>query len=488
MRNALAALIALGCGCQKADLPTEVAVAPGASMPAPARPPVVATPEVAGPIGTAGPVSLVATDPEGGWVVACQARRDTDGRPGIEVQVGHHGDLHGDAMVPYVIRGDGAGEEVTAFVASSPDGRWLAVLDGAALVLVDARSNQRWPLPDADVRRDPDGNAHRVAVFDAASARMVYLRRKGDHSRVVIRELIAGTEREIEVPGDVWRVEPDAAGPWAAISTVRQDTDRDGKLAWPRVETSAATADCRGPMMSWTGGGRYGDWPDLLWLRLDRGEVVPPAAALRPIGDAALALTPGGGLRRGAEVWIPDGCAPQVLAVSADPPRAIASCGDQAPTDEARLELFGPSLRVALGVRAPRGVRLGPIPLLAGSVLCGLGDECFDLWTGAPLPGRVVAHDGGVALLATAAGWSTLEVATRRTQRLDVPGGAGFAQTNASVAIGTTIVDLRRQASLGTVSARPLAVDRGGHALVAASGDPDVQLVMGPLHWEAPRP
>src|SRR5689334_16898306 len=85
-------------------------------------------PVESGPIGTDGAIVIEASDPDGRWVVACQARTDTNGDGKVEVNIGLHGDTFGDAMTPYLVVGTGAGEAIDAFVDQSSDGAWLAAV------------------------------------------------------------------------------------------------------------------------------------------------------------------------------------------------------------------------------------------------------------------------------------------------------------------------------------------------------------------------
>lgn len=89
----------LGCGAHGPDLPLGGTAAAGSAGD---HPSALATTRVppstdSRGIGTAHPVMFVAGADTGSWIVACQARADTDVKPGIEVAVNMHGGLGGDA-------------------------------------------------------------------------------------------------------------------------------------------------------------------------------------------------------------------------------------------------------------------------------------------------------------------------------------------------------------------------------------------------------
>lgn len=76
------------------------------------------------------------------------------------------------------------------------------------------------------------------------------------------------------MPGaKLWRVEVEPLGQWAVVYAIRKDTDGDGKLSWPSVQTSLSGRGCRGPIMSYSTGGWSGDKPDELWLDLAAGAI-----------------------------------------------------------------------------------------------------------------------------------------------------------------------------------------------------------------------
>src|SRR5262245_1579259 len=102
-----------------------------------------AAPEEPAAWGTASPTVLEYASPTGDVMVLCQARADTNGDRKIEVTIGHHGGPHGDAMRPYLCVGPGPGEEIDEFVAGSPAGRHVVVIQKGRLLLVDAKGKTR---------------------------------------------------------------------------------------------------------------------------------------------------------------------------------------------------------------------------------------------------------------------------------------------------------------------------------------------------------
>lgn len=275
-------------------------------------------------IGTAHPLVLQAISPAGTWISYCQARRDTDGDGVIQVGVGYHGDTHGDALEPFI---DIAGRELTieAFVAGSPDGRWVALLRGGALELHDTRSGEVRALA-ADARDDANPyGGHRAASFDAASRQILTV---GDRSRgeaLVVRALETGEETRISAEGEIWRAWIDAGGRHVWAWVVTRDTDGDGQIGLPRVVTTLAARRCRGPVAVSSSHGYVGDAPELMLAPIVQGErLVPTPGALGLLGDVLVARREDGALEArgdgGVRVIAPPDCAADVLY--ADPAAA----------------------------------------------------------------------------------------------------------------------------------------------------------------------
>lgn len=273
MQRALWVVVLLS-GCQSAAKPPRVVAASAPIVPSAAMAPTPAAATPAAPIapardiGTAHPLTLQELDPDGRWLVICQARSDTDGDGKIDVDVGHHGDLYGDAMVPYLVFGDGPGDAIDTFVSRSRDGRWLAVIRNKALELVDANvpgAPRTVVLTDADLRDDgfPFGDARAAAIADGG-ARMTYFRHTAAGDRIVIRELATGGERAVDVAGQGWRMWVTADGRWAKVGVQRAGA------AFPRVGTSLSARGCRGPILSYSTYGMSGERPREQWLDLER--------------------------------------------------------------------------------------------------------------------------------------------------------------------------------------------------------------------------
>jgi hypothetical protein len=220
-------------------------------------------------IGTPHPVLLQDFANDGSWLVICQAREDTDHDGKIEVGVGFHGNLVGDAMKPYLVFGSGSGMPIDELVARDDDSTWLAFARHGKLFVSDAAGHAT-ELPGADVR----GASSTEASMASDGSRVLYLRSdRGSPaaSHIVIRELPSGTERVIDAGGSVWHAMVSDGGHWAAVAVMRPGAQ------FPHEDTDQAGGACHGRAMASIDGGLVGEAPIVKWLDVDHGVFVDEA-------------------------------------------------------------------------------------------------------------------------------------------------------------------------------------------------------------------
>ena len=482
-RTSLRAFVIAFVSCSSRESPTPVGdkhvPLPAAKLPAP---------DYQQPIGTPHPVQPIAAAKSARWLVACQARSDTDGRDGIRVSLGHHGNIYGDAMVPYLFRGGGDGQAIDSFVGASRDERWLVVLREGKLVLVDDLAGTETIFVDADTRPDQRGHG-RIASFDHSSKRLVYFRKSGDRVNIVVRDLERQREREVGIPKILaWRVIPESSGSWARVLLVRDDTDRNGRLEWPRVRTNAPLGQaCTGEAASFSTYGMEGDEIDRAWINLDTGEVRDDKSILAYLENDAISKAPDGSIRVGAATIVPASCDGELIAFSRNPMRLVVTCGGRGKA--APLELFGPKFHAKLEETseergAKREARLAESPYV-----CSDSETCHSFEAGkrVKLRGSVVTSSKTKLLTEDGDDFFVIDGASGASNRLGGIDGYPVAATGDFVAIGTSIIDIARARVVGEVPRRPDAIDLKGRSLVSSSGG-DREFPTGPLRWIEPTP
>lgn len=230
---------------------------PGAHEPpgAPAAPP---RPTDEATFGTAAPFTVEAVGVDARWVALCQAREDDDGDGVLGVRVGYHGDTMGDVLRPYLIVDGGPGLAIDAYVDSTPDGRWLAYVDGGALRLWDSATNRTiegGPLGASA------GAAHPLLPpawggFDDTGAVFLFYRHDLRHGRrAFVLDLTAPDAPATPLPRGfdaLVAAVPLSGGRHAVVATRPAASGPPGLPS-----TSLAPARCRGPITSYsTSGGR----------------------------------------------------------------------------------------------------------------------------------------------------------------------------------------------------------------------------------------
>ncbi len=429
-----------------------------------------------GDFGTAGPTIVRRADAEERWMALCQARRDTDGDGKVEIHFGHHGAVFGDAMELYLVLGGGPGTPIGALASQSEDGRWLAIVRDQKVELVDAQTGDVFELRGADAESDGrPGAPHRAAMF--ARDRLLYIRRTGGDDVLVVHDPATHAEREIPVPGRLWRIDykPDRI---AHIYTVPRGQD------FPRLQTTLDAGECIGSPMSYSTYGNRGPQPTEHWIDLDTGRPIAADGGKIAVGATVIRTPADGALYFGADQIAPPSCRAQLLAVLPSPVRAIAICGEKR---QAKILLLGKGLRRELASidREQDHYRELSGPSSAG-VVCGSGLHCVATATNQyiDLKGGVADHAWGTKLYVTHATMSS-----RKHEIIDVDTGARtpIAAADARMAEGKYVVDYGYQLvdlDAGKVLGKvpdAMRVSAKGRALRPTGKDDQ-----GPLRWVAP--
>jgi hypothetical protein len=500
-----------------APAPSAPAVAP---RPAPVE--IAAEPPAAGDIGTAGFVWTRATAPGGEWVLLCQARKDTDRNGTIEVQYGMHGEVYGDELAPYWIRGAGAGEELDAVVAVDPARNYLVVIHGKAMELLDTRTAARVPLRGADTRYIEAGlfDGDRAAF---AGEYLLYLRvpatKKGRRT-IVVRRLADGDEREVD-PGKGTLRLARMSGQWilAAVydPTPGYAVGISSHSSGP--DHTEGGRRCRGDR---TDGGRLQlSGTDRRWAPLTGGEAASRRDVLTSLGADLITRAADGALaieHAGAAVELaPASCGGLVVARSEADGSVLVACKGSGDPAELRLWHGGAVRTLAVKIANPTpdegimsdlertehegrdeaGGRRAAIATPDGRMV-------LDLVTGRMQPAveqeAVAAHDDILLLHRREGPFSIYDRATGAVVELPgvPPDMMDEAQQGRLFAAGPRaddpaprpgmLVDLAAAVVLGTFTGPALAVSTTGWVLSPAPAAGAASRSDGPLRWVRPTP
>jgi hypothetical protein len=450
-----------------------------------------------GVIGKGAPTFVETAGRDGGWVVFCQAREDTDKNGAIEVSVNQNGMLAGDRMQRFLAIGSGDGEAIDELAAWDPSGKWIVVRRSGSLTLVDT-----WTRKETDLLAlgaDPDADRlsyreHRALSFDGAGTNLLYLGKRDGVVRGVVHALGAHTEHVID-PGlpNVWRAALDRSGHWASFLGYSNEM---GAKSWPAPRAEGAPP-CRAPIDRYNAWVGRGETPVRTLAATTENKAVLAQSFVMALGEARVLREPDGRLllqRAGKNTELSSAqCGAKILHADAARTRLLVACAT--PKGRPKLEIVGVGERVELGVdialapedRAPaEPVRLVPVYPGTASALVDLEQKKL-----------VPLKDGDVIIVTHAA-----LALVRRGKRLLVVGAEAKERdlalevdtlpdtiTNGALAVASPfVIDLSTaNPVLGKTTGRPLALAPDGQVLVAKSRTPE-GLFDGPLEWKRPIP
>lgn len=453
-------------------------------------------------VGTAHPYTFRAADPGGRWVVLCQARSDTDGDGSIAVKSGYHGELWGDRMQMYLVRGRGEGVPIDDLVGTSPSGRWLAIETRGSLELLDITKSKRRLLETGD-------STSRIAArFSSDGRRLVYSRGTDAGTRLVSRDLRTQREKVLDPgPGLLWDFELPTGSPYVVAYTVTKDTDGDGRVALPRVITTRAKNAC-GVARSSSTMGLSGDEPE--------AHIVPLSGARwSQVGGFAIAfgkhwLSEVGGalvLHRkegGSAELVPNGACPDPWLIHGDPEKERLLLACKKPRDYAwEIRAYDPEgMRVVVADAHGGSVDEEPInrSRVAQYIRREMGGGWIDLVTMKAFPNdEVVWRDGNRLLVRRDGSIQVVDADTGRASKVvDARSIYGVDEQAGDLVFSRPwIIDLRRARLIGRVDGAIHALASDGSVLLGPNagcrserepGPEPPPLPRGPLHWTRPAP
>lgn len=469
---------------------------------APETPAAQQHPGVEGGIGTPGPVTLRAASATASFAALCQAREDTDGDGKVEVRVGEHGQLHGDNLQVYLVRGSGAGQRVDEYVGHDPTGRYVAAIRGQELVLVDLALGRDVVLSQGqtDVRDDAASfYPHRAGAFSPVAPWFAYLVRTDTGPRVVLRDLTTGSETRHD-PGDgsIWRLAFEPDGAFLRVELITKDTNRNGRLDWPYPRALRPNR-CMGPIPTFAVWDYPGDRPTTKLLRLSTLDWIEPDGFVMTMGDGWIA-------RSGSELWLwsPDAaatrissesCAGRVLHADARYDHILFGCASgwgqrrqlyyrtqrerrALGFDVAGYELDGrldPAQRL-IALRSRDASYLIDLALRRTSEL-KQGSEVLATYDSHAL----IAYDDKLMALH----WPDTGSPTWLPLGVPRPSLVELQQQGAFVAVGTSLFDLASRGYAGEFERQPLQLALDGRGLLPVHNQTAQRFAEGPLMWTA---
>lgn len=440
-----------------------------------------------------GPLSLEAIAPAGTWLAFC---RQGAAHRALELVVGER-----------------KSEPIDDVLAWDPSGRFVVVRRAGVPTLLDAVTESSADLRELgfDDRDDVlDERQHRALAFDPRGEVLAYVRRRVK-SELVLRTLVTGEERTVaDFPGEPWRMKWDATGTTLVVSSIVEDSTKNGALEFPVKRRKNARVACGGLLPRYHIGIEIGDRPTTVLVARDGSALARTDDFAVPFGSGYVARAADGSLRvvrAGSRLPLADAeCLGRVLF--ADPLRdlALVSCNNDKPPADARgikppkrvgVELVGVGYRQELGVVVqPMALDRWPaaperiVPLYPGP-----DTLLVDLETRSARrlrPGdRVLVTSGTRALVRREKTVLLVDASTGEETTLvpSVEPFAGLVVAGPYAAVGKTLLDAATGGVVGSLPGRPLALTPNGDALIAEGGAASAdEFARGPLRWHHATP
>ncbi|HET7539958.1 MAG TPA: hypothetical protein VFK05_08800 [Polyangiaceae bacterium] len=432
----------------------------------------------------------------GDWLALCTPRHRDNADSRLPAGVGPRGELQRDSFERYLVTAESE-LPIDGLLGADASGRYAVLMQHGALLLWDAQSRKTLDLSalGADARLSAQSFAElRTVAFDEDSRHLLYVRQREGVSRIVIRSLDDGSERELDPgPGPIWRARFAPGGVFVIVELIREDSNKNGRFDFPAPLLTRPRPCSSGP-------GRYhtwidrGDRPSTALVPLNGGAPLLDPDLVMPVGEAQLLRDASGALllaRAGKKrVLEPAACKGRIVHADAQRELFIVGC-TQKKTGHVSLELVTPSARKPLAIElssveldrepsdGPRLVALYP----------GLETMLFDADRRELVPLKtsdvVLATRASRALIRRANSLLFYD-ADRRTEQLLAVTLDRYPQllvTPPFVFISPALVNLDTATLVGSSPARPLALSSEGQLLVPSVEADGVQLARGPLRW-----
>jgi hypothetical protein len=430
-------------------------------------------------------------------VVACQARRDTNGDGVVRIDVTTDGEVHGDELTGYLIDAPGPGTAIESFLGADPTGRFVAIVREGRAFLRDTTTRVDVELP-ADVRDDASPFLHPRAVsFDPTGRRLAYFQKAELGGGLFVRELATGAEVPVKAgDGLLWRADFDSSGDALIVRVVALDTNGNGRLDWPIREIKKPWMRCSAPLPRFAIWERPGDEPVVRVAKATGGvardvpgfvaSMAAEAVVVRE-QDGALTLVDAAGKRAPVARR---GCEAKLVHADAGRRLMLLTCLDPKGRAEAVLVGQGPAKPLGLTLSVPPGdhwfdgaPRLVPLHPGGDAALLDLDRREVEMLTAGD---RIIATSGTRALVLRGRSLVLHELGRgdRELGREILP-LAHIARMGSVFFVPPYVVDVASGQLLGRADDRAFAVATDG-ALLVGGGAPDAaHFARGPLRWKA---
>jgi hypothetical protein len=483
--------------------PRSGAPEPAQQQGAPASATSVAAPQVWSNQSFARPdalVSIGAVDPQGRWVLFCEAAGDSSSQAVLEAQLAKQPSLLGDLFKPQLARYNSRTVSVIALLAASPDGRYLVIYsEGNGPELLDIETGQTENLSsiELDTRTDGLPGDLRSVAFSNNSSKLALVLHE-QQPRVVVKDLAANRVFEIVPVGiRVWRIAFDASDQFVVLREVLEDTNHNGRVDWPMPMRNVTESRCLTPIPAHAAFSATGDDAQITIASVTGGTARPQPGFVTALGSSVIVKQPGGALAaiegsHSRSISSPD-CNAQVIGVAPQYGRILAGCRDSNGRAKVELESLTGVQKLDLDVPTssvdwvvPESGQYAVIYSGARSCLIDLvGEKAIELEN----RDQVLAQGKSGIVIRRGSAIILYNPSTGAFETLlgDVRPGTRVIPGKLTALVGSTVINADQGRVQGSLSSPVLALGANGCALVSSGHSSTVrQLPRGPLTWSCP--
>jgi len=444
-------------------------------------------------------LSVGAVDPQGRWVLFCQAEGDASSQATLEKQLLKQSSFLRDAFKPYFARFNSGTASVTALLAASPDGRYVVLHsqdNGPELLDTETGQSESLNSIELDIRADVLTGDLRSVAFSGDSSKLALLVHE-KQPRVIVKDLQTKQESEIVPVGNkVWRIAFDASGQYIVLKEVLEDTNHNGKMDWPVPMRSLIESRCLAPVPAYAAFTATGDSAQTSIASVTGGNARLQPGFITALGPKAIVKLPNGALSaiegsRSRIISSPD-CDAQIIAIAPAYGRIVVGCRDSNGRSKVELESLLTVQKLDLDVPTvstdwitPESepytvIYSGPHTYLidlAGSKVIQLEDKDQVLAQGKS--GILLRRGTLVVLFHPSNG-------TCETMLEDVRPGTRIIPGKATTLVGSTVINSDQGRVQGRLASPVLALAANGCAIVSGHSPSAGQFARGPLTWSCP--
>jgi hypothetical protein len=445
-------------------------------------------------------VSIGAVDPQGRWVLFCEAQGEISSQTALEAQLVKQPSLLGAAFKPHFVRFNSDTVDIIALLAASPDGRYVVLhseVSGPELLDVETSQSENLDSIELDIRADGFLGDLRSVAFSNDSSKLALLVNE-KQPRVVVKDLVTKMVSEVvPLSNRVWRIAFDASDQFVVLREVLDDTNHNGRIDWPMPLRSLTESRCMAPIPAHPAFSPTGDDVQVSIASASGGKARLQPGFMTALGSSIIVKLPSGALSategsRSRTISSPD-CNAQVIGIAPHYSKIIAGCRDSHGRAQVELESLTGVQKLDLDVPSSSVDWVTPESAPYAVVYSGVHSYLIDLVGSKAIlledRDQVLAQGKSGVVIRRGATIILYNPSTGTFDALlgEVRPGTRIIPGTATALVGSTVINADQGRVQASLESPVLALGSNGCALVSSGLSPTARhFPRGPLTWSCP--